>query len=82
MTILYVTLPISSVMSMIVYESTPDILLTLEIYSYNFMNYFSIRTMTLYGYGTPSQLPAMGMSPGMPNPNTRSANPIVFSLRR
>src|SRR5215208_1388113 len=33
-------------------------------------------------YGSASQLPAMGMSPGLPNPKTSSAKPFVFSLRR
>jgi hypothetical protein len=31
-------------------------------------------------YGSPSQSPAIGISPGLPNPKMISAKPIVFSL--
>ena len=35
-----------------------------------------------YGYGVASQLPAMGISPGLPRAKINSAKPLVFSLRR
>ena len=35
-----------------------------------------------YLYGIPSQLPAMGISPGIPKANTMSAKPTVLLLRR
>ena len=37
---------------------------------------------TINLYGNPSQLPEIGMSPGIPKPNTRSAKPFVLLLRR
>lgn len=42
----------------------------------------NLYKMSLFPHGRPSQLPAMGMSPGMPNAKTRSAKPMVLLLRR